>query len=149
MQPNISDHITYAESIYSATGERQKIANVPTEAILANMRITAKMIFEPLREALGPIRVVSFFRCPALNKAVGGASNSQHIVGEAMDLQGIQVSNAELFHYIKKHLPFDQMIWEFGTSLNPDWVHVSYSSRNRRQALRAVKVKGKTEYHSF
>jgi zinc D-Ala-D-Ala carboxypeptidase len=149
MQPNISDHITYAEAIHSATGERCKIKNEPGVQQLANMEQTAKMIFEPLREALGPIRVVSFFRCPALNKAVGGASNSQHMTGEAMDIQGIKVSNAELFHYIKKYLPFDQMIWEFGTSLNPDWVHVSYSSRNRRQALRAVKVKGKTEYHSF
>jgi zinc D-Ala-D-Ala carboxypeptidase len=153
-QPNISKHITYQEATHSSTGESLGIANVPGEKVLAVMRITAEKIFEPLRCEFGPIIILSFFRSVAVNKAVGGATNSQHLTGEAIDIQATgNVTNAELFHYIKENLEFDQVIWEFGNSLNPQWVHVSFSKRNRKQALRAVKKKvagkSKTVYEIF
>lgn len=147
----ISDHISYAEGIVSATGERLGIKNTPPAAVLANMKTTAEKILEPLRSHFGlPIVIISFYRCPALNKAVGGASSSQHMTGEAMDLRATgAVSNADLFEYIKNNLPFDQLIWEFGTDQEPSWVHVSYSSRPRKNVLKAFKQKGKTIYQQL
>ncbi len=148
VKEKISEHIAYSEAIASATGERLGIKNVPTEAVLKNMRITAENIFEPLRKHFAqPIRVISFFRCPELNKAVGGATNSQHMTGEAMDLRGTgDVTNAQIFDYIKNNLPFDQLIWEFGNDNDPSWVHVSFSRKPRKNVLKAVKLKGKTIY---
>ena len=120
------------------------------------MKSVAENIFEPLRKWVGgPIKINSFYRSEALNKAIGGASKngkqtSQHCFGYAMDIDDIYnyKSNAEMFNYIKENLNFDQMIWEFGDSTNPDWVHVSYvsDSTNRNRILKAVRDKGKTKY---
>ena len=66
--------------------------------------------------------------------------------GEAVDIDTVS-DNKKLFDYIKDNLPFDQLIWEYGTDNAPDWVHVSYSEvRNRKQVLRATKSGGKTVY---
>jgi len=61
------------------------------------------------------------------------------------------ITNAQVFEYIKNNLPFDQLIWEFGTDENPDWVHVSYSStgKQRKQILKAVKINGATRYNPY
>lgn len=150
---NISPHISYKEAIVSATGTRLGIDNTPPPEILATMKVTAVKLFEPLREYFGvPLKIVSFYRCPALNKAVGGAKNSSHPKGEAIDVEGTNgISNANIVGYFKGHFPqFDQCIWEFGTDSEPDWVHISYrEGNNRRQFLRARKVKGKTIYEPF
>jgi len=85
-----------------------------------------------------------------LNKAVGGSASSQHCTGEAIDIDmdGTSITNAQIFNFIKDNLNFDQMIWEFGTDKNPDWVHVSYEStgKQRKQILVAKRVGGKTTY---
>jgi len=59
-----------------------------------------------------------------------------------------RMTNAEMYRFIKDELEFDQMIWEFGDDDNPDWVHVSYVSKedNRNRCLKAYKDKGKTKY---
>ena len=147
----ISNYISYKEGIFSTTAERLGIDNTPSASILANMVNTACNVFEPLRTHFNhPISVLSFFRCPALNKAVGGASNSQHMTGEAIDLRATGIeTNADLFNYIKTNLPFDQLIWEFGDDHNPSWVHVSFSRRNRKSILKATKTNGHTVYSSF
>ena len=151
----ISAHLSYAEATHSATGEMKGLKNVPNEKQLLNMRETAANVFEKLRAhfaGLVPnfkgIKVLSFFRSPAVNKAVGGASNSQHMTGEAQDLQATEgFTNADMFYYIRNHMDFDQLIWEFGNSNEPDWVHVSWSkSRRRKSVLKAVKENGKTVY---
>lgn len=118
------------------------------------MRLLADRVFEPLREYMRePIYISSFFRSKEVNCSVGGATASQHMAGEAMDIHAVDSSpynNADLFYYIKDHIEFDQLIWEFGTDRNPDWVHVSYSaSGNRKQVLKAVKRNGKTVYEPF
>ncbi len=101
---------------------------------------------------LGVIYVSSGYRSDALNKAIGGSRKSQHSKGEALDLdndnKNVAASNTEIFNYIKDNLDFDQLIWEFGTDENPDWVHVSYLSidENRKRCLRAYKENGKTKY---
>ena len=111
----------------------------------------AENVFEPLRKWVGgPIKINSFFRSPELNKAIGGSSKSQHCEGRAIDIDDTYgwKSNAEMYNYIKNNLDFDQLIWEFGTDDNPDWVHVSYVSvdGNRRRCLKAEKVNNKTTY---
>jgi D-alanyl-D-alanine dipeptidase len=148
---NISKHITLKEATYSATGEAKKIDNSPTAEHLANMKLLAEKVFEPVREWYGkPIKINSFYRSKALNMAIPGSSlTSQHSKGEAMDMDTAS-DNKKIFEYIKNNLDFDQMIWEFGTAENPDWVHVSYkASGNRKQILRAKKVNGKSTYESY
>ena len=147
----ISKHISYKEATRSATALRLGIDNVPNEYELQNMEIVAKKVFEPLREAVNvPIKINSFFRSEKLNKAIGGSSKSQHCQGRAIDIDDVygNVSNAYMFYYIKDNLDFDQLIWEFGTDGNPDWVHVSYVDEhsNRKRCLKAVREDGKTKY---
>ena len=147
----ISKHISYKESVYSTTALRRNIENKPNEEQLANMKLIGEKIFEPLREYVGgPIKINSFFRGADLNKAIGGSTRSQHCKGQAMDIDDTfgHKTNAEMYHYIKDNLDFDQMIWEFGNDDNPNWVHVSYVSpeKNRQVCLKAYKQNGKTKY---
>lgn len=148
----ISEHISYREAIYSQTAIRNDIDNIPDIEQLKRIQLAAENIFEPLREWVGrPIKINSCFRSAELNKRIGGAQSSQHCAnnGAAFDLDDTygHKTNAEMFHYIKKNLYFDQLIWEFGTDENPNWVHVSYNADNNRgQVLKACKIKGKTKY---
>ena len=141
---NISEHISYKEGVYSITALRLGLNNDPTKTHLTNMELLAEKIFEPLRKHVGgPIKINSFYRGPELNKAIGGSSNSQHCKGQAIDIDDVYgyMSNADMYEFIKKNLSFDQMIWEFGNSDNPDWVHVSYVNEesNRNRCLLAYK----------
>ena len=147
----ISKHISYKEGVRSNTATRRGIDNTPNNEQLDCMEKIAEEVFEPLRAYVGgPIKINSFFRCPELNKAIGGSSKSQHCKGQAMDIDDTfgRMTNAEMYHFIKEHLDFDQMIWEFGDDDNPDWVHVSYVSPedNRNRCLMAYKENGKTKY---
>tara|TARA_R110000851_G_scaffold32398_2_gene87033 strand:+ start:1529 stop:1999 length:471 start_codon:yes stop_codon:yes gene_type:complete len=147
----ISKHITYKEATRSVTALRLGIENVPNDYELQNMELIAEKVFEPLRKAVnGPIKINSFFRCEELNKAIGGSSRSQHCQGRAIDIDDVYgyVSNSYMYYYIKDNLDFDQLIWEFGTDTEPDWVHVSYvdSDSNRKRCLLAYKENGKTKY---
>lgn len=147
----ISKHISYKEGVYSTTAKRLGIDNTPTAYALQNMELLAEKIFEPLREYVnGPIAINSFYRSPELNQAIGGSSKSQHCEGRAIDIDDTYgyMSNKEMYEYIKNNLDFDQIIWEFGTDDNPDWVHVSYVDHdfNRQRCLKAYKENGKTKY---
>ena len=148
---SISKHISYKEGVYSRTATRLGIKNNPNAEQMENMITVAEEIFEPLRAYVGgPIKINSFFRSPELNKAIGGSTKSQHCHGQAIDIDDTfgRCTNAEMFEFIKEHLNFDQMIWEFGDDKNPDWVHVSYVSenKNRNRCLKAYKENGKTSY---
>ena len=147
----LTNHITYAEACHSDTAKRKGISNIPSEDQMWNMIKLGSMIFEPLREwAGGPIKISSFFRSEELNRAIGGSASSQHCNGQAFDLDDVygHKTNSEMFDYITTHLDFDQIIWEFGTDENPDWIHVSYVSpeKNRRNVLRAYRTGGKVQY---
>jgi hypothetical protein len=144
---NISKHITFAEATKSNTATRLGINNNPSPEIIETMKTTAENVFEPIREKCGPIRISSFYRSPELNRAIGGAKISQHCKGEAIDIQAINVTNAELFRVACELDQFDQIIWEFGTLTEPDWVHVSFKKDgNRKQILRATKIGKRTTY---
>ena len=147
----ISDHITYAEAIHSSTAKRKNIDNTPNPTQVETMGLTARKVFEPLRKWVGgAIKVTSFFRSAALNEAIGGSASSQHCKGQAIDLDDVygHKSNAEMYQWIKENLNFDQLIWEFGTDMNPNWIHVSYvnDEDNRNKCLKAYKENGKTKY---
>ena len=147
----ISKHISYKEGVHSITAIRKGIDNEPNEEQLANMKLVANNVFEPLRVFInGPIKVNSFFRSPDLNKAIGGSTKSQHCKGQAIDIDDTygKATNADMYWWIKENLDFDQMIWEFGNNDNPDWVHISYVSpdKNRNRCLKAYREDGKTKY---
>jgi uncharacterized protein YcbK (DUF882 family) len=91
-----------------------------------------------------PIKISSGFRCYQLNKLIGGSSSSQHTFGEAFDLE---LTDRKLFDWILKNIEFDQLIYEFGNDAHANWFHISYrKGNNRKQALRAIKIGGKTQY---
>ena len=147
----ISEHISYKEGVRSNTATRRGIDNTPNAEQLENMELVAEEVFEPLRAYVGgPIKINSFFRCRELFYAIGGSCKSQHCKGQAMDIDDTfgRMTNAEMYHWIKDYLDFDQMIWEFGDDDNPDWVHVSYVSpeENRNRCLKAYREDGKTKY---
>lgn len=151
---NLSEHLTLKEVTSSNTAKRLGISNEPTPEHLNNLKLLAEKVFEPIRKHFDkPIKVSSGYRSKELNSVTPGASlTSQHCSGEALDLDQDDmptgVTNKMVFNYIKDNLNFDQLIYEFGTDSNPDWVHVSYEStgKQRKQILRAVRVNGKTTY---
>jgi uncharacterized protein YcbK (DUF882 family) len=100
----ISKHISYKEGVRSNTATRKGIDNTPNDEQLENMKLVAEQVFEPLRIYVnGPIKINSFFRCPELNKAIGGSSKSQHCKGQAMDIDDTfgHMTNAEMYNFIK------------------------------------------------
>ena len=147
----ISKHISYHEGTYSQTGVRRNLDNTPNEDQLKCMKEVAENLFEPLRKWVGgPIKINSFFRGEPVNTAIGGSTRSQHMKGQAIDIDDTfgHKTNAEMYHYIKDNLDFDQLIWEFGTDKNPNWLHISWVSHrpNRKKLTIAKKVDGKTKY---
>lgn len=148
----ITKNLTLQELINSDTAKARGIDNSPTNEHLRNLIDISNNVFQPLRDAIGkPIRISSGYRSEKLNKAVGGSKTSQHNKGQALDLVATSgFTNKDIFDYIKNNLEFDQMIWEFGTDNNPDWVHVSYvKGKNRKQILKALKKNGKTLYINY
>jgi len=148
----ISEHIRWEEAIGSDTAKAKNIDNIPTPEIVAIMKGTAERLFEPLRRFWKiPIAVISFYRSPKTDKALkDGKGNlykrskkiSQHTKGQAIDIDAHvfgNISNRQIFEYILNELVFDQLIWEFGTDQEPDWVHVSYAPGPRMQVLKSLK----------
>jgi zinc D-Ala-D-Ala carboxypeptidase len=150
----LSEHLSLNEVTTSGTAKRLGIDNNPTPEHLNNLKLVAENVFEPIRKHFGkPIKVSSGYRSKALNNATPGSSaTSQHCSGEALDLDqdGMTtgVTNKMVFDYVKDNLNFDQLIWEFGTNSNPDWVHVSWEStgKQRKMILKATRVNNKTVY---
>ncbi len=127
-------YFSIKELTRSDTANRLKIDNTPSQEVIDNLTALVDNVLDPLRELYGkPIRITSGYRCPRLNKAVGGVSNSQHLTGQAADITlRDKAKNKELFELIQSaHLPFDQLIDEYGFQ----WIHCSYSPKHRRQVI--------------
>jgi zinc D-Ala-D-Ala carboxypeptidase len=141
----LSKNLSLREVTRSITAKRLGLKNEPDTPQITNLKLLAKHVFQPVRDNFGvPIYVSSGYRSPKLNGAIGGSNTSQHCQGRALDLDADvfgKISNADIFHYIKDCLDFDQLIWEFGDDANPDWIHVSYTSptENRGRVLKAYK----------
>ncbi|WP_294616442.1 D-Ala-D-Ala carboxypeptidase family metallohydrolase [uncultured Bacteroides sp.] len=129
-------YFTITELCRSRTADRLGIANRCGSEYAANLVALVDNVLDPLREWYGkPVRVSSGYRCPELNAVVKGSAVSQHLIGQAADIDtGDRGQNKLLFEYIRKHLPFDQLIDES----NFAWVHVSYRAdgKNRKQVLK-------------
>lgn len=149
----LSKNLSLAEVLRSESAKRRGINNMPTSEHLENLKELALNVFQPIRDHFKvPIHISSGYRSRILNNAVNGAAKSQHCSGQAIDIDvdGTSITNKQVFDYIKENLDFDQLIFEFGTDKNPDWVHVSYSKdNNRKQVLRAKRNGIKTYYTNY
>jgi zinc D-Ala-D-Ala carboxypeptidase len=144
----LSKNFALSEITHSNTAKRLGIDNEPTEKHLQNMQHLVDNLLQPLRDAVGPIRISSGYRNPSLNRAIGGSVSSQHCKGEALDIQFWQMGkmmNELIYEWIlDSGLEFDQMINEFDFA----WIHISLKSKdNRKQVLEAYKNEdGDTKY---
>jgi hypothetical protein len=135
---NISKHITLQEATESATALRMGIKNVPNELELDAMKYVAENLFEPIREWYDkPIKINSFFRCVALNKAVKGSLTSGHVLGNSIDISGgNKIENKKLFDFIKTSgLEYDQVINEYDYT----WLHISLKKTGNRKQILVIK----------
>jgi len=144
---NLTKNFTLKEMYESTTAIRLGIDNTPSDIVIKNLLLLCQKVLQPLREQMEEsIKVSSGYRCPDLNKRIGGSKSSQHCFGQAADIS-CDERTAEMYRYIKNNLIFDQLIWEFGNDDNPSWVHVSFSpTKNRKECLRVYKINGKTVY---
>jgi len=137
----LSPHFTLEELVHSDVALRQGIDNTTSDpSIIASLTALATNLLEPIRAYYGiPFLPTSGYRCSALNRAVGGVADSQHMRGQAADIVLPGVTRFDLAQWIARSLDFDQLILELYTPGEPNsgWVHCSYASpgRNRHQAL--------------
>ena len=134
----ISKHITIEEATQSPTALRMGIKNVPNAEELEAMKYVAENLFEPIREWYDkPIKINSFFRCVALNKAVKGSLTSGHVLGNSIDISGgNKIENKKIFDFIKTSgLNYDQVINEYDYT----WIHISLKKTGNRKQLLVIK----------
>ena len=146
MATQITPHFTLEEMLTSQSAIRFNYYEQfsPPANVVQSLTVLCQNVLEPIRIAVArPVRVSSGYRCPLVNKKIGGALHSQHMDGEAADIQVLSMTVEALYQFIKAgNFPYDQLIQEFDS-----WVHVSFGAGNRRQALRAVKLgNGHTKY---
>jgi hypothetical protein len=148
MSYKLSNNFSLEELCFSSTANKMKINNYTTDNnIVSKLKLLCEHILQPVREHYGkPVVVNSGYRCPSLNKAVGGAKTSQHLTGEACDFEIMGLSNYELANWIKDNLEFDQLILEFCDNLRNDinsgWVHCSYKAYGNRHQCLTINKKG-------
>jgi hypothetical protein len=153
----ISEYISWGEATKSQTAIRYGIDNTPSDAVIEKMRLVANLVFDVVREHFNkPIGVASFYRSPKLNVAVGGAVNSQHLSGEAIDIDADifsnGVTNKQIFDYIRSYVDFDQLIGEsIKDNGDFEWIHVSYKSKveNRHNVLIGYMENKKMKYKKY
>lgn len=140
----LSKHFTLDEFTFSQTAVRNGLDNTPSPAVIANLQNLCNNLLEPLRERVGPIRITSGYRSSLVNSRVGGASNSQHLYGEAADIVVPGMSVYDVACLVRDEFKYDQVIQEFGR-----WTHVSLRpnpTQNRMQPLTAMLKDGQTVY---
>ena len=144
----LSKNFTLSEITKSNTAKRLGIENAPNQEHLNNMQILIRDLIQPMRDALGPIRISSGYRSPVLNRAIGGSTKSQHCKGQAVDIQFWEkgeMCNKKVYDWVlKEGIEFDQMINEFDFA----WIHISLKAEgNRKQILEAYHDEdGDTKY---
>ena len=139
----LSPHFSLEELTKTNTG----LDNTPSQEIIEKLKILAMFLLEPIRlVCFKPVKVICAYRSPNVNKKVGGTEKSQHLLGQAVDIDIIGMERIEEFITIAKKVDFDQLIYE----VDSNCIHVSYVSRklNRHQILSRRKIKGKKVYES-
>ena len=146
---NLSRNFTLSELTKSDTAIRKGINNNPNAEQIEKLKALCENILQPVRDHFGRVKVTSGFRSSELCVAIGSSANSQHARAEAADFECVGVDNAELADWIKRELPYDQLILEYYTPGEPNsgWIHCSYVPDNPRASfLRAYREEGKTKY---
>ena len=154
----LSKNFTLKELTRSNTATRLGIDNEPSKEGVLKLTLLATSLLQPLRNAVGSLRITSGYRSPQLSEAIGSTSNSQHCRYEAVDMQFVKrgkMDNIKIYDaLIDLDLDYDQCILEFGNATEhidptePDWIHLSWKVvDNRRQTLVAYKDENnKTKY---
>ena len=159
MVKKISKYVTTLEAIKSNTAARHGIDNTPSIEALDNMRNLGAKFFDPLRKRVKQaVYISSFYRSKALNTKLGGAKGSDHLTGEAIDIDmdiaiKSKLSNNDIFHIIRKEFRFYKLIAEYPVDGILKWVHVSYMKddalNDKKTILIAVRENGKTKYLNY
>jgi zinc D-Ala-D-Ala carboxypeptidase len=139
----LSLHFWLSEFTRSQTAERLGFDNTPSAQAVNNLQSLVSYVLQPLRRYYNcPIVISSGYRCLQLNRAIGSKNTSQHLTGEAADFTIPSIENLEVAQWIKKNLPFDQLILEFWTGGNTGWIHCSYSLTRMRKNVLTINDKG-------
>ncbi len=134
----LSQNFQLSELAYSEKAKLLGIDNTPPDCVVECLKVLCTTILQPARDALGPLIISSGYRCPALNRAVGGSDTSGHKLGYCADVLPVKVTKLEFAKWVIKNVAFDQVILEFGDITEPAWIHVSCDPRNRKQVLRIL-----------
>ena len=150
----LSKNLYLSEVTKSQTAIQKGIKNEPTKEEIQNLKDIAENIFQPVRDHFKvPIGISSGYRSKKLNQIIGGSKTSEHMSGRALDIDADiygNITNKQIFDFIRKNLEFNQLIWEFGDDNNPDWVHVSFDKgNNKKRVLRAGRDKNGTFYKLY
>ena len=145
----LTRNFTLAELIKSDTAIRKGINNNPNAEQIEKLKTLCEKILQPVRDHFGRVKITSGYRSPELCVAIGSSLNSQHARAEAADFEVVGVDNCDLADWIKRKLPYDQLILEFYTPGEPNsgWIHCSWiPDQPRASFLHAFKSEGKTKY---
>ena len=133
----ITENFTMEELVASATANRLKIDNTPSKDQASQLCLLAYKILQPLRDAYRkPIRISSGFRCQALNKAVNGVPTSQHLKGEAADINNGIPENRKIFELAQKMIKEGKI--EVGQLINEkgyQWIHISLPDKKHKNQI--------------
>jgi hypothetical protein len=135
----LSQHFTLGELCKSYLALRHGIDNTCPDELVESLRLLCVHALEPIRKQWGPVRVNSGFRCWKLNELVGGRPDSQHLRGEAADIEVAGVDNLTLWRWARDNSVYDQLILEHYDGIDPSsgWVHISWRKEMcRRQAIK-------------
>ena len=140
----LTQNFTLKELTHSDTANRLDIDNTPSDSQIKKLEALTINVLQPLRDHFGPVQVNSGFRCAELNSAIRGARTSQHMQGEAADVEIRGHSNKDVAIWIRDNLEFDKVILEFYSPTDPSagWVHVSFQKDNNRGASYRIQKGG-------
>ena len=146
----LSKNFSLKELTRSQTAIRNGIINIPNQEQLVCLTALTTAVLQPIREVHGRVNINSGLRVLELNRKIGSGDTSQHVLGQAADLECPSIDNLKLAQWIEQNLTFDQLILEFYEKGEPTsgWIHVSYNNQgeNRGRVLTASRVDGKTQY---
>ena len=132
----LSKNFHLSEFLISQTASRMRLDNTASEIAVVNLKMLCTNVLQPIRDHYQkPVIISSGYRSPAVNRAVGGSSKSQHMTGQAADFTIPSIDNWTLAQWIHRELNYDQLILEFYTGGNSGWIHVGYSPRHLNQEL--------------
>jgi hypothetical protein len=146
----LTKNFSLHELTKSEAALRLGLENEPDEQQLAALKLLAEKVLQPVRDHYNKgVKVNSGLRVLLVNRAIGSKDTSDHVKGQAGDIEIPGVANADLAQWVKDNLEFTQLILEFYSPGIPDsgWVHVSYDPDNlKKQVMTATKQGGKTVY---